>query len=277
MSSLYTSGVSGGGSAQINKTATGAKVIDANIDINLQMIISLFGAQALTKLGEHILELNAQFVTEEQEFRVTGRRGMSEYLKIRPEEATANFEVIAKPETILKESAIIRQAALLNVKGLMDQEKDVKLNKVPIWEAIVDSYRELDNVGDLIIDPVQDAEQAFNELLKGIDPECTPNQDHKTIIKVIQYMVVENEGEIPEETLKKIAIYLDKHRRWIEMEQNPDLVTMQPQPGEMLPTNEQDLMASLSQEGQQPVDPLADQTVPINQGDVPGLVPGVTA
>lgn len=273
MSSLYTSGVSGGGSAQVNKTATGAKVIDANIDLNIQMIVALFGSQALKELGEHILELNAQYVTEEQEYRITGRKGLSEYLKIKPEEITANFDVVAKPETILKVSPVVRQASLLNLKATMDQEKDVKLDKAPVWEAIIDSFPEMDNVGDVILDPVQDANDAIAEILKGIEPEVTPNQDHKTIVKVVQFYVIEHSAEIDDELLQAFAKFLDEHRKWIEMEQNPNLVTMQPQPGqEMLPVNEADLAASMAQTGQS-VNPLANQPVAINQNDVPGLIP----
>ncbi|MBC7237884.1 MAG: hypothetical protein H5T69_18735, partial [Chloroflexi bacterium] len=94
MSSLYLSGTVGGSSPQINKTATGARIIDANIDVNLQMLVSLFGAQALSKLGEHFLELNAQFITEEQEIKITGEGGEIEYIRVRPEEITANFDVV---------------------------------------------------------------------------------------------------------------------------------------------------------------------------------------
>ena len=134
ISSLYSSGVSSSGAAsQVNKTATGAKVIDANIDMNMQMLITLFASQVLTGIGEHFLELNAQYITEEQEVRITGDKG---FIKIKPEEITANFDVIANPDMITKVSPTVRQAALLNLKSTMDAEKNVQLDSKPVWKAI---------------------------------------------------------------------------------------------------------------------------------------------
>jgi len=242
VSSLYQGGVGGPSTPQINRTAKGASIIDANLDLNIQLLVSLFGAQALSKVGEHFLELNAQYLTEEQEFKITGGKQV-EFKTIRPEEVTANFDVIATPDTILKSNPLTRQAELLNVKSVMDAETQVKLDKRPVWKAIFDAHREFDNVGEIIIDPEQQAQDAIDAILKGIMPEVTYNTDHKTVTTIVQKHLIDHEAEYDDLTLQAFSDYIAELRTWIEAAK-PNLMAP-PQP-QLLPTDEQALMDSMA-------------------------------
>jgi len=268
MSSLYTSGVSGGSSPQINKTATGAKVIDANIDTNLQMLVALFGAQALSRLGDHFLELNSQFITEEQEVRITGEGGVSQYIKVRPEEITANFDVIVNPDTVTKINPVVKQATLLNIKAAADQEKSVKLDTKPIWKAIVAATPEMDNVGEIIVDIEEQAQKDIEQMLEGQSPKVEYDDDHKGLMTVVQKFLLENANNLDDATLLLFQQYLDEHRNYLTAS-NPQLFAPPPQP-EMLPTDEASLAASMGQQFGQP-NPTQNLPNQLTQDQLSGL------
>lgn len=248
MSSMYSSGVAGGSSPQINRTATGAKIIDQNIDQGLQLLITLFGAQMITKIGEHFLELNPQFITEEQEIRITGAREGEEFLKVLPNEITANFDVKVNPDTVMKTNPVVKQAQLLNLKSIIDEEKDIKIDKIPVWKNILQSFPEMDNTDDILHDPEDVAREAINSIMTyAIVPEIPHNIDHKIIIKIVQKHMLSMEHS--DEQLEMFIKYLEECKRWLEAS-NPNLFippAAQPQQfGQpMLPTNEQDLLASM--------------------------------
>jgi len=274
MSSMMTTGVSAGSSPQLNKTATGAKVIDSQIETNLQMLVSLFSAMALSKIGEHFLELNAQYITQEQEIKIVGKDGDVEFVKINPAEVTANFDVIANGDTMAKTSPAVRQAQLLNLKATIDQEKDVKMDKKPIWKAIFNAFPEMDGVtDDVIVDPEQQAKEAIQLLLAGIEPKIAIDMDHKAIIQLVQVFLLSNPN-LPDEQLVMFTKYLDDLRKYIQAKQvivtlNQPLAPTDPNAmatsmgatppqmngGQMLPTGEQDLMKSLNGQSQMATNP----------------------
>ena len=230
ISSLYSSGVSTSGTSQVNKTATGAKVIDSNIDMNMQMLISLFGCQILAGIGEHFLELNAQYITEEQEIRISGEDDAG-FIRIKPEEITANFDVVANPDTITKTSPVVRQASLLNLKATMDAEKNVQLDSKPIWKAIFASYPEIEEVDeDIIIDPEVEAQKAIDAINKGIEPTTNWNQNHKAIRKIVQFHILSVQDSLSDEQVVMFTNYVDELTKWIDS----DKIVMSMEQQEML-------------------------------------------
>lgn len=262
LSSLYSSGVSGGSGPQVNRTATGAKIIDANIDINMQMLVSLFGAMSLSVLGNHFMELNVQYLDEEQEFKLTGEET---FQKVAPAEVTANFNVIVNPDTITKVSPVIKQAQLLNLKATVDQEKDIKLNKKPIWEGIVRSYPELNIApSDIFVDPEKEAMSAMESIMGGTIPKVKFDQDHKAIITIIQKEIATTEAEISDEQLKMFAEYLDEHRAYEEAAKPQNAITLIPPQPEMLPPDEAALMEQMGGQVTPPTNPTQalPQTIP---------------
>jgi hypothetical protein len=275
MSSLYTSGVSS--DTQVNKTATGARVIDANIDLNMQLLVSLMGAQLLSRLGEHLLELNGQYITEEQEFKITGQDGGIDYVRVKPEELTANFDVVANPDTITKTNPLMKQASLLNLKATMDNEKTVKLDSKPVWKAILSTYHEIDNVGDIIVDPEQQAQDAIDALLKGIVPKVTYNMDHKTIRQIIQVFLLSNQDSLTDQQVMDFTAYVDDLTKWIDSATQVVTLNQPEQPpmptdpnalsGEMIPLEEQALLESLVP----PSNPTQEQANPIPLDQMGGI------
>lgn len=225
ISALYSAGVSS--TSQMNKTATGAKVIDANIDLNMQMLVSLFGAQILSGIGTHFLELNAQYITEEQEIRITGENNGG-FIRLSPQEITANFDVVANPDTITKTSPVVRQASLLNLKSTMDSEKNVKLDTKPVWKAIFASYPEIEEIDeDIIIDPETQADMAIETIMRGLEPTVTYNQDHKVIRQIVQVFVMSNQDELSDDQIIAFSKYIDKLSVWIDA--GKQVITMQQQ------------------------------------------------
>ena len=263
MSSLYMSGVSGGSSPQINKTATGARVIDANVDINLQMLVTLFGCQALSKLGEHFLELNAQFLDEEQEIKITGEGGNIEYIKVRPEEITANFDVKVNPDTITKINPVVKQATLMNLKALADKENAVKVDKKPIWKALIDAFPELDNIGDIVVDVEEMANRHIEEIVRGGQPTISLDDDHKGLLTVVQKHLIENANAYDDETLARFMAYVDELRNYLQAA-NPQLFAPPQQP-QMMPTDEAALAQSLGARLAPPANPTQGLAVGLTE------------
>lgn len=248
MSSMYTSGVSGASSPQINKTATGAKIIDSNTDTNIQLLVSIFGSMALSQLGEHFLELNAQFITEEQEFKLAGE---ASFQKIKPEEVTANFNVMVNPDTITKINPVVKQSQYMNTITTLEGLKTIKTNVKPVVQALIKSMPEMDGIESVIVDPEQQAQEAIDAIMSGVMPDVKYNMDHDAIIKIIQIFILGNEGKIEDVQLKAFAEYLDKHRAYKKAETT--IVTMEgPQP-QLNPTDPNALGDTMSQ----PVDPEA--------------------
>lgn len=266
MSSLYSAGVGGSQSAaQINKTATGAKTIDANIETNIQMLISLFGAMALSRIGDHFLELNAQYITEEQEIKITGKKGI-EFVRVKPSDITANFDCIANADTMLKVSPVVKQAQLLNMKALADEEKVVQLDKKPIWKAIIDSFPEMDNVEDIVIDPEEQANSAIDALLRGVLPEVKYNMDHKTIRMIVQVYMISNAEVLTPDQVKLFTQYVDEHTKYLEAAKA--VFTLMPPEVPLAPTSANGMMNEMNTPTGQAGGGPGGQVLPSNENDL---------
>ena len=265
MSSFFNTGSGSTGTPQLNKTATGAKIIDSNIESSMQMLISLLGAQAISQLGVHLLELNAQYIKEEQQIRISDRKGAN-YVSVSPDQMTANFDVIANADTMTKDNPVVKQAQLLNLKSTIDAEKDIRFDKKPIWKTILASFPEMDGVDDVIIDPTDQAKEAITDMLNGVEPPIEPDMDHKTIIKLIQVFMLSN-PTLSDEQIILFTKYLDDHRKYLEAEKllftlenpltptNPNVMSAQMNGGQPLPTGEANLMKSLSSQTQMATNP----------------------
>jgi hypothetical protein len=273
MSSMFATGVSSGNTPQLNKTATGARIIDANIESHMQMMITLLGSQAIIRLGEQFLALNAQYITEEQQLKINDRTGVK-YVNIEPSEVTANFDVIANADTLTKENPVVRQAQLLNLKGLIDAEKEVKFDKKPIWKSILASFPEMDGIDDVILDPEQQAKDAITDLLSGVEPPIPINMDHKSVLQLVQVFMLSNPN-MPDEQVKLFTEYIDALQKYIEskkvlftmesqlMPTNPDMLSQQMGAESQggigpLPSDESSLMKSLTSQNQAVTNPTND-------------------
>lgn len=198
ISSLYSSGVPG---QSVNQTARGAQIIDNNIDTNMQQILDLFGAQVIKPLGEHFLELNAQYVTEEQSFYITGKRGVRDLITIQPEQISANFNVYVNPDKMVKQTPASRQASLQNLLTVLNSQvknMGVNVDIIPIVEALIDSYPDMENVDDVVSTNDEKAQRDIASIERGQLPEIMERDDHKALVSIVGVHLSDNPPQSPE-------------------------------------------------------------------------------
>jgi hypothetical protein len=228
ISSLYSSGSAS--MKSINQTARGAQIIDQNIETNVRMIVDLFGEQVLKQLGDHFLSLNAQYVTEEQTFAVTGKRGVRELVSISPDQVSANFDVYTMPEQMIKQTPASRQTSLQNMIGVLNSEAPkagVVLDMVPVFESLIDSYPDMENVDDIVASVDEKAKRDLDMLLRGQMPEVKVRDPHQELVTAVSVAV---EGQqIDPETQDLIEQYAEKHLQHLQASQEIQQMT-QPQP-----------------------------------------------
>ena len=230
ISSLYASGVA---SQSVNQTARGAQIIDQNIDTNMKMIIDLFGEQVLKPTGEHFQELNAQYVTEEQTFSVTGKRGVRDLVSISPKQVTANFIVSVNSEKIQKQTPASRQASLQNsitvLQGIETTSQGrVQIDIVPAVEALIDATPEMEDVGDVIMSIDEKAKRDMNMLERGQMPEILIRDQHEDLM-VAANMHFQNVEQLPPEIADLVEKYVNKHLQYLQSQQEINMMK-QPQP-----------------------------------------------
>jgi hypothetical protein len=274
ISSLYSSGVAS--SPNVNKTATGAQIIDNNIDQNLQLLISLFGAQILKKMGEHFLELNQQYITEEQTIEVTGKNGNYDYIKVTPDQISADFKVKASPERLLKASPAVKLASLQNTIMTLEASKSIKSDTKPLYEELIrqtPGFEDID-ADSIIIDPEKKSMEVVKAIVEGFEPpKATWDDDFKPMIAIIQKDMIEHPEYTPEQ-LMVFKTYIDDLNRWIQAK-NPNLLqvgqgqAVGAQPT-MNPTDPASLAQSMASQIQPQQNPTANLPVQMSQDQMGG-------
>lgn len=220
--SLYASGTSG--SQDVNQTARGAQIIDQNIDTNMRMIIDLFGEQVLKRLGEHFLELNAQYVTEEQTFSVTGKKGVSNLIKISPDQICANFKVLVNTEKVAKQTPASEQASLQNSITVLQNietssQGKIEVDLVPVVEALVDATPSLDDINEELISTIDEkADRDAMMLSRGQMPKILIRDQHEDLIVAVNVKFPDI-SVYPEEFQQLLEEYVNKHLQYIQSQQ----------------------------------------------------------
>jgi hypothetical protein len=216
ISSLYSSGA---GEQSINQTARGAQVIDKNIETNIQMILDLFGEQVLERVGDHFQQLNAQYVTEDQTFHVTGKKGVRSLIQIKPDEVSANFDVYTYPEAMIKQTPASRQASLQNFLGVLKsdvQGTGVQVDVVPVVEALIDAYPEMENIEDIVIDTDEKAKRDYLSLERGQLPDIKVRDDHTALLQVVSIHFEDNQANYTPDIVKLFMDYAKKHMQYLQ-------------------------------------------------------------
>jgi hypothetical protein len=218
ISSLYSSGAP---SQNINQTARGAQIIDQNIDTNMKMIIDLFGEQVLKRLGEHFLELNAQYITEEQTFAITGKRNVRELVAITPDQISANFIVSVNTDKIQKQTPASRQASLQNsitiLQNIQTQAQGaIQVDLIPMIEALVDATPELSNVDEVVISVDEKSQRDIAMLERGQMPELKIRDAHEDLIMAANVHFTQNQESYPEEIKNLFEQYVMGHIEYIK-------------------------------------------------------------
>lgn len=235
ISSLYSSGVA---DQAVNQTARGAQIIDKNVDTNVQMVLDLFGEQVLKTMGEHFLELNAQYVTEEQTFAVTGKRGVRELVSISPDQVSANFDVFTYPEAMIKQTPASRQASLQNMINTLSAQANitgVQIDFVPLMENLIDSYPEMENIDDVVISIDEKSARDLNMLKRGQMPDVKVRDSHMELAQLATLDFEENQQAYPPEVQELFATYVEKHIKFLQAEAEMKAMISPPQP-QQVPT-----------------------------------------
>lgn len=218
ISSLYSSGAGG---ASVNQTARGAQIINQSIETNIQMMVDLFGVQVLKVLGEHILELNAQFVREEQVFYVT-KKNARDAMEISPELISANFEVYVNSERMVKQTPANRQASLQNLIMITNQnakQAGVEVDMTPLFKAWYDAYPELENVDDLVVSLDDKAQRDIDDLEHGMAVAVKARDMHRDLYQLVSMHMADHAQEYDDATIGLFAEYLESHQKHIIAEE----------------------------------------------------------
>jgi len=230
ISSLYSSGAP---SKAVNQTARGAQIIDQNIETNIQMIMDLFGEQVLKNIGDHFIALNAQFVTEEQTFAITGKKGMRELIAIDPSLTSANFDVYTYPESMIKQTPASRQASLQNMLGVLNRDvipTGVQVDVIPIVEALMDSYPEMENIEDIVTSIDEKGKRDIKMIERGQMPEIKVRDAHMDLIQIVSIHYEDNQANYDPEIQEMFTNYVEKHMRYLQSEQEVQQLTAPPPP-----------------------------------------------
>lgn len=230
ISSLYSSGA---GSKQVNQTARGAQIIDQNIEQNIQIIMDLFGEQVLKRLGDHFISLNAQYVTEEQTFAITGKKGVRELVSIAADQVSANFDVYVYPESMIKQTPASRQASLQNFLGVLNRDvipTGVVVDPTPVVEALVDSYPEMENIEDIVISVDEKGKRDVAMLERGQMPETKVRDPHMELVQYSSLHFEDHQAEYDEQISALFEQYAEKHLRYMQSEQEIKQLSAPAQP-----------------------------------------------
>jgi len=236
ISSLYSSGSAS--TKAINQTARGAQIIDENIETNVKMILDLFGEQVLKKLGNHFIELNAQYVSEEQTFAVTGKKGVRELVTISPDEISANFDVYTMSEEMIKQTPASRQASLQNLITLINTEASragVQADITPLMEALIDSYPDMENIDDIIVSLDEKSQRDIAMMERGQEPEILLRDPHLELVMAASIRFEDFQTLYPPEIIQLFEKYTEKHLRYIQAEQEAKMMAQPQMPQAMSP------------------------------------------
>lgn len=230
ISSLYSSGAP---SKAVNQTARGAQIIDQNIETNVQIIMDLFGEQVLKNLGDQFIALNAQFVTEEQTFAITGKKNVRDLVAIDPSLVSANFDVFTYPEAMVKQTPASRQASLQNFLTVLNTQvvpTGLQVDVTPVVEALIDSYPEMENIEDIVVSVDEKGRRDINMLERGQFPEIKVRDAHIELIQLATIWFEENQANYPPQIQQLFTLYVEKHMRFIQSEQEVQQLTAPAQP-----------------------------------------------
>lgn len=219
ISSLYASG---SGNQRVNQTARGAQIIDQNIDTNVQTVRDNFAEQVVKVLAEDFMELNAQYVTEEQTFNVTGRKGVSELVNISPELVSANFRVTVNQEMLKKQTPASQQASIQNTAMVLQNMSNssqgaLQIDLAPIAEALIHSTPEMQNISDVVVSVDEKGRRDIAMLERGQMPEIKVRDPHEELIQMASVHFDESGGVVyPPQVIELFEKYVEKHLRYIQ-------------------------------------------------------------
>jgi hypothetical protein len=197
-------------------------------------------------MGEHFLELNAQYVTEEQTFSITGKKGIVNEIRISPELVSANFNVSVNAERMVKQTPASRQASLQNLINTLQgisANAGVMMDFTPAIEALIDSYPEMENVEELVVSVDEKSKRDIAMLERGQEVEVKVRDPHMELLQAVQIHYEDNVDSYTEEINAVFGKYFTDHIRFLQSEKETQMMA---QPQVAMPSSPQGLEAQMN-------------------------------
>jgi hypothetical protein len=137
ISDFYSNGVGGNGSE--NKTATGANLINQQMQTRSSMITAIFEEQVIKEIGSQWHGLDGQFIKIPMVVRVIGPDGKANFPLILPDDMRASYDVMPEagssqsPNEALDRQQFIQALQLIGSNPIMAQQTDWQSVEKEIW------------------------------------------------------------------------------------------------------------------------------------------------
>jgi hypothetical protein len=159
----YTKGVAS--DALANETATGISLMQeaGNARLRLKMMNL---EKAVQEIGEMLVSLNAQFITDEKVFRITGEQG-TEWVTVKPERLKENFDVIVRAGSTLPENDAIKKKQAMELFQLFNG--DPMIDQAELRRELL-RFSNVRNINKLL------APQTMQPAIPGQETQTPPSE-----------------------------------------------------------------------------------------------------
>lgn len=131
------------------QTATTVTAIIGEAHVRVEMKIYKFATEGLAELAQHFIQLNQQFMEEDQLIRVMGEKGAYEFHNILPEEIAGFFDLMpACTGTDPLANNELKQQQALQLYSMMSQNPII--DQVKLAVLVLKQFDEVDNPEEFI-------------------------------------------------------------------------------------------------------------------------------
>jgi hypothetical protein len=180
----YTKGVAS--DAMANETATGISLMQEAGSSRLRLKMMNL-EEGIRKIGELMVSLNKQFITEERVIRITGDIG-TEWVTVKPEDVYDNFDIRVQSGSTLEENDAIKRKQAMEMFQLFAGDPDV--NQIELKKRVFQSRNEknidklLNMSGELAAGQQMGAQQSLSNVPGG--PAGMPGNSDRNAQGVMQ-------------------------------------------------------------------------------------------
>lgn len=215
-----TDQLAAGTAPQGTKGAAYLQLEQQNLDDNLKLFLTILEQVGIKRIAQQFLANNQQFITQEQVIKISGRHGYR-HQSIKPDEVSAAFDPIIIPQSVIPKNPLIRAQNIVQVLELAGKEQQVKINKAPVWQELIDTMGMTD-LDEIVPSDVDEAMQENELLEKNVQVECEPTDNHDTHIQIHQYPIVSKEIT-DAATVKRFVEHIKEHKTW-KLSADPELL-----------------------------------------------------
>ncbi len=190
------------------KGAAAQQMQEDSLDQNLKFFMTIFEQNGTKELIKQFLQLNAQYITDEQKIAISGKQ----YASLDPKDISAAFTPIITPYSTLPKNNMIRLQNLENVVTIISK-LGVKSNLSPLIREIMHVVGITD--GDEVLPADFDEALSENEALdKGRYVHAAFTDNH-AIHKIIHYKdLMDKEAKLDKTAITNRKKHIDEHTLW---------------------------------------------------------------